>query len=100
DSGPKGFVGSTLGRIHRFATSFVAQVGADARKTRARANELVAANRSSFTNSRNLLIGMGAASLVLAFALGLLLSWSVVRPLRRTEDRLHGERARDLVGSP
>src|SRR6478735_7174964 len=61
DSGPKGFVGSTLGRIHRFATSFVAQVGTDARKTRARANELVAANRSSFTSSRNLVVGGEAA---------------------------------------
>jgi len=98
DSGPKGFVGSTLGRIHRFATSFVAQVGTDARKTRARANELVAANRSSFTSSRNLLIGMGAASLVLAFVLGLLLSWSVVRPLRRTEDRLDAIGAGDFSG--
>src|SRR6478672_7289383 len=98
DSGPKGFVGSTLGRIHRFATSFVAQVGTDARKTRARANELVAANRSSFTSSRNLLIGMGAASLVLAFVLGLLLSWSVVRPLHRTEDRLDAIGAGDFSG--
>jgi signal transduction histidine kinase len=88
DSGPNGFVRSTLGRAHRFATSFAARVDARARETRARANELVGANRSSFTSSRDLLIGMGAASLVLALALGLLLSWSVVRPLRRTEDRL------------
>src|SRR4029077_12784686 len=61
-------------------------------------NELVAANRSSFASSRDLLIGMGAASLVLAFALGLLLSWSVVRPLRRTEDRLDEIGAGDFSG--
>jgi signal transduction histidine kinase len=41
---------------------------------------------------------MGAASLVLAFALGLLLSWSVVRPLRRTEDRLDEIGAGDFSG--
>jgi signal transduction histidine kinase len=87
-TGPTGSVQSILRRANGFATSFASQVGARAGETRARANELVAANRSSFTSSRNLLIGMGTGSLVLALALGLLLSWSVVRPLRRTEDRL------------
>jgi signal transduction histidine kinase len=81
-------VQSTLRRTDRFATSFAAQVRADARATRARANDLVAANRSSFSSSRDLLIGVGAGSLVLALALGLLLAWSVVVPLRRTEERL------------
>jgi signal transduction histidine kinase len=98
DGGPPGSVETILRRADNFATSFAAQIGADTRKTRARASALVAANRSSFTNSRNLLIGMGAASLVLAFALGLLLSWSVVRPLRRTEDRLDEIGAGDFTG--
>jgi signal transduction histidine kinase len=78
----------TLRQADRFAAALAADVGKTAHTTRARANELVAANRSSFTSSRNLLIGMGTGSLVLALALGLLLSWSVVGPLRRTEDRL------------
>jgi signal transduction histidine kinase len=88
DDGGTSFVQSTLRRTDRFATSFAAQVGVDARETRARANALVAANRSSFASSRNLLIGVGAGSLALALALGLLLAWSVVVPLRRTEERL------------
>jgi len=88
DVGGVSVVQSTLRRTDRFATSFASQVGADARETRARANALVAANRSSFASSRNLLIGVGAGSLMLALALGLLLAWSVVVPLRRTEERL------------
>src|SRR5207253_9622533 len=55
---------------------------------RSRANALVAANHSGFVNSRNLLVGVGAGSLALALALGLLLSWSVVAPLKRTQQRL------------
>ena len=86
--GNTGSVESILRRADRFATSFAAQVGADAGTTRARANALVAANRSSFASSRDLLIGVGAGSLALALALGLLLAWSVVVPLRRTEERL------------
>jgi signal transduction histidine kinase len=97
-TGPTGSVESILRRADRFAATLAAEVGANARTTRALANELVAANRSSFTSSRNLLIGMGTASLVLAFALGLLLSWSVVRPLRRTEDRLDEIGAGDFSG--
>jgi signal transduction histidine kinase len=59
-----------------------------ARQTQARTDALVAADHSSFTSSRNLLIGAGASSLLLAVALGLLLAASVVGPLRRTESRL------------
>jgi signal transduction histidine kinase len=56
--------------------------------TNARATALVARNDSSYTGSRNLLLGIGAGSLTLALLLGLLLSWSVVSPLHRTEARL------------
>jgi signal transduction histidine kinase len=52
------------------------------------ADALVGANHNSFGSSRDLLIGVGAGSFSLALALGLLLSWSVVAPLRRTEARL------------
>jgi signal transduction histidine kinase len=91
-------VQSTLRRTDRFATSFAEQIRADARATRAHANALVAANRSSFTNSRDLLIGVGAGSLALALALGLLLAWSVVVPLRRTEARLDEIAAGEFAG--
>jgi signal transduction histidine kinase len=56
--------------------------------TRSRARNLVAENDRAFGHSRGLLIGVGAGSLGLALLLGLLLSWSVVAPLRRTEERL------------
>jgi signal transduction histidine kinase len=61
-----------------------------AEQTQARTDALVAADHGSFTSSRNLLIGAGAGSLLLAVALGVLLASSVVAPLRRTEWRLDG----------
>jgi signal transduction histidine kinase len=77
-----------LRQADTFATSLTADLGRLARETRARTDALVAADHNSFASSRNLLFGVGAASLALALALGLLLSWSVVGPLRRTEERL------------
>jgi signal transduction histidine kinase len=62
------------------------------------AQRLVASDRSSFAASRNLLLGVAGGSLVLALALGLLLSWSVVAPLRRTEERLADIGAGDFTG--
>jgi signal transduction histidine kinase len=78
----------TLRQADRFATSLTSELSGLARETRARTDALVAADHSSFSHSRDLLIGVGAGSLLLAVALGLLLSWSVVAPLRRTEERL------------
>jgi signal transduction histidine kinase len=97
-SADEGSVQSTLRRADRFATSFAAKIGADARKTRAKASALVAANHRSYSDSRDLLIGLGAGSLALALGLGLLLSWSVVAPLRRTEARLDEIAAGEFAG--
>ena len=83
-----GSVASILRRADAVATTAETRLRALVRETQGRANALVAANRSSFTSSRNLLLGVGAGSLALAVVLGLLLAWSVVVPLRRTEDRL------------
>jgi signal transduction histidine kinase len=90
-------IATTLSKADSFATALARDVGATARTTRARANELVASNRSSFTSSRNLLIGVGAGGLFLALALGLLLSWSVVSPLRRTQESLSAIAAGDFA---
>ena len=49
---------------------------------------LIGQNRSAYLSSRNLFIGVGTISVVLALALGLLISWSLVGPIRRTEARL------------
>jgi signal transduction histidine kinase len=87
-----------LRQVDGFATSFSQRLGAVAKETRTRANALVSANRRSYSDSRNLLIGVAAGSLGLAFALGLLLAWSVVAPLRRTESRLDEIAAGDFTG--
>jgi HAMP domain-containing protein len=88
----------TLRRADKFAGSFAARVGPLAKRTRARTNVLVAADHASFTSSRDLLIGVGAASIVLALGLGLLLSWSVVAPLRRIRGQLAAIAGGDFAG--
>jgi signal transduction histidine kinase len=97
-----------LGKITKLDSSGVAGYGAqpyvnaartagddlDARaqnlafRTRAETQELVAANRSAYTSSRNLFIAVSAGSVALALALGLILSWSLIGPIQRTETRL------------
>jgi signal transduction histidine kinase len=67
-------------------------------RTRQRASALVSQNDRAFGHSRDLLIGVGAASFGLALVLGLLLSWSVVAPLRRTETRLDEIAGGDFAG--
>jgi signal transduction histidine kinase len=76
-----------FGRLSAIATSISSE-----------AQRLAAADKSSFAASRNLLLGVAGGSLALALGLGLLLSWSVVAPLRRTEERLAEIGAGDLRG--
>ena len=71
-----------------WAGSVRAELAALTAKTRARANALVATDRRSYSRSRDLLIGAGVGSLVLALALGLLLSDSLLVPLKKTQRRL------------
>jgi len=87
---------SNIAYQHQFAAMLVSEFTALVRKTSARAGSLVAANDSSFASSRDLLIGVGGASLALALALALLLSSSVVEPLRRTRTRLAAIAAGDF----
>jgi signal transduction histidine kinase len=49
---------------------------------------LVTVNRGQYLSSRNLFIGVGAGSVLLALILGLVLSSSLVPPIQRTESRL------------
>ena len=72
----------------RWAASFSRDLAVLTSTTRRRADALVAADRRSYNRSRNLLIGAGAGSLLLALALGLLLSDSLLVPLRQTQKRL------------
>jgi signal transduction histidine kinase len=69
-----------------------------AERTNVQTDALITANRSAYTSSRNLFIGVGAASVVLALGLGLVLSWSLVDPIQRTEARLAEIAAGDFSG--
>ena len=85
-------------RAGRWAASFATKLAVLNRQTQARADALVASDRRSYSRSRDLLIGAGAASLLLALALGLLLSDSVLVPLRKTQRRLAAIAAGDFSG--
>jgi signal transduction histidine kinase len=66
--------------------------------TQAQTDLVVAQNRSSFGASRDLFIAVGGGSIALALALGLLLSWSVIGPIQRTEARLAEIASGDFSG--
>jgi signal transduction histidine kinase len=68
-------------------------------KARAETQALVTANNGAYTSSRNLFIGVSAGSVLLALALGLLLSWALIGPIRRTEARLAEIAAGDFAGT-
>ena len=59
---------------------------------------LIAANRSAYTSSRDLFVGVGAISVALALGLGLILSWSLIGPIQMTEVRLAEIAAGDFSG--
>ena len=56
--------------------------------TRTQTDRLIAQSGSAYASSRNLFIGVGAGSVLLALTLGLILSWSLIGPIQRTEARL------------
>jgi signal transduction histidine kinase len=87
-----------LAQAGQLAAQAISEANSLDSETTNRADALVAANHSGFVHSRNLLIGVGAGSLALALALGLLLSWSVVAPLRRTQARLATIAGGDFAG--
>jgi signal transduction histidine kinase len=95
---PQGPIQSLLVRADRWAASFAAKLAVLTRKTQVRADALVATDRRSYSHSRDLLIGAGAGSLLLALALGLLLSDSFLVPLRKTQRRLATIAAGDFSG--
>jgi signal transduction histidine kinase len=67
-------------------------------RTTEQTTTLIAANRSAYTSSRDLFVGVGAASVLLALGLGLILSWSLIGPIQRTESRLAEIAAGDFSG--
>ena len=69
-----------------------------AARTSTQTAALIAANRSAYMSSRNLFIGVGGISVALALGLGLVLSWSLIGPIQRTEARLAEIAAGDFSG--
>ncbi len=67
-------------------------------RTSNEAARLTAANRSAYASSRNLFIAVSAGSVALALVLGLILSWSLIRPIQDTEARLAGIAEGDFSG--
>jgi signal transduction histidine kinase len=85
-------------RSDSWAAGFAGKLAVLTERTKARATALVATDRSSYTRSRDLLIGAGAGSLLLALAIGLLLSDSLLVPLRKTQRRLATIASGDFSG--
>jgi signal transduction histidine kinase len=67
-------------------------------RTTADTNALIAENASAYARSRNLFIGAAAGAMVLALALGLVLSWSVIGPIQRIESQLAAIASGDFSG--
>jgi signal transduction histidine kinase len=65
-------------------------------RTQSQSDALIAQNRSSFSDSRDLFIGVAAGGIALALALGLVLSWSVIGPIQRMETRVAAITAGDF----
>jgi signal transduction histidine kinase len=59
---------------------------------------LIAENSRAYASSRDLFVAVGVVSIVLALGLGLLLSWSLIGPIQRTEARLAEVAAGDFSG--
>jgi signal transduction histidine kinase len=51
-------------------------------------NALITKNRQAYTGSRNLFIGVGAGTVLLALLLGFVLSWALIAPIQRIGGRL------------
>ena len=87
-----------VARQQSLANWFIEALSPITRQARARTNELAAENHRSFVSSRDLLVGVSAGSIVLALALALLISWSLVVPLRQTGARMSEIAAGDFTG--
>jgi signal transduction histidine kinase len=69
-----------------------------AARTSAQTSGLITANGSTYASSKDLFILFGAGSVILALGLGLIISWSLISPIQRTETRLAEIAAGDFSG--
>jgi signal transduction histidine kinase len=66
--------------------------------TQGETNALITRNRSSFSSSQHLFIGVAAVSIVIALLLGFILSWAVIGPIQRMETGLAAISSGDFSG--
>jgi signal transduction histidine kinase len=67
-------------------------------RTTAETEALISENAGAFTRSRNLFVGAAAGAMALALILGLVLSWSLIAPIRRIDFRLARIASGDFSG--
>ena len=104
----KGLVGKIAGSsarafpLHAHAENLSVDLEVAARRlaesTTVKTNALIAENRRSYINSRNLFIGVGAGTVFLALFLGFVLSWSLIWPIQRIGGRLAAIASGDFSG--
>jgi signal transduction histidine kinase len=85
-------------RAEGLAIDLETRATALAEATTTKTNEVIAASNASFRRSRNLFIGVAAGALALALLFGLVLSWSLLGPIRQTETRLAEIASGDFSG--
>jgi signal transduction histidine kinase len=85
-------------QAQRLATDLYLTAADLANATSATTEDVIAQNASSYASQRNLFIAVAVAAIVLALLLGLVLSWSVIGPIRRIDERLATIAAGDFSG--
>jgi len=85
-------------QAENLAIDLTTRATALAESTTTSTNDLIAANERSYRHSRNLFIGVAAGASLLAALLGLVISWSLIGPIQRTEARLAAIASGDFSG--
>jgi signal transduction histidine kinase len=85
-------------RVERLSSDLKSLAADLADGTRAEVDDLIERNASSFASSRALFIGVAAGALVLALLLGFILSWSLIGPIQRIDNRVAAIASGDFSG--
>jgi signal transduction histidine kinase len=85
-------------RAESYANDLASDAAGLAHGTREEIRHLIERNASSFASSRTLFIGVAAGAIVLALTLGYILSWSLIAPIQRINDRLGAIASGDFSG--
>ncbi|HKP17721.1 MAG TPA: HAMP domain-containing sensor histidine kinase [Gaiellaceae bacterium] len=85
-------------RAESLAIDLETRATAVAESTTLKTDALIAENRRSYASSRDIFIGVTAGAIVLALLLGLILSWSLLGPIQRSEARLAEIASGDFSG--